>query len=91
MTEPALERFRTVVMTALRSAGPDEPVSRSMLRDIAKAEVPEICDDNEPCGCEKHAFKWHHTLDRAVYDLRNRHPPKVLSVPKKPGWYQLGS
>jgi hypothetical protein len=87
VAENKLDAMRGVVVSILRDAG--GPVSKGTLRQRARDNYPEQCRDRQRCGCGVHVAKWHHTLDRALFELRNLSPPKVRSVPGRRGWYEL--
>lgn len=88
---PRLDAFKHVIMDVMRSAGRRVAVEKAQLVAAARERHPEYFDDDEPCypNCGKHRAKWVHLFDRAIYDLRSAHPPKLMSGRRR-GTYELG-
>ena len=88
---PRLDAFKRAIMTVMREAGHGKALSTADLLDAVRPMTPELFDDNEACYPKcKHKAKWQHHFERAIYDLRQTRPPKLLSAPNRRGWYVLG-
>lgn len=88
-TSPRKVAFKRVITDYLREHG---SATKQELVAAAKREVPELCDDDEPCspGCMTNHPKWRHQFDRAVYDLTSSIPPKIRGDGGRPNVYRLG-
>lgn len=85
---PPKEAFKELIMEALREAAPQSLTGKD-LRTLVRSEMPEHCDDSEPCypGCTVHRALWMHLFSRSIYDLSSQVPRKIRAV--TPGVYRL--
>lgn len=84
-----LRTFKVSIEEVLKAS--KGPVSRDDLRAAIAQRHPELCDDSEKCtrpACPnvgEHGV-WNHNFDRAIYDLTQTKPRKLVSAGR--GWYQ---
>jgi hypothetical protein len=89
---PRKDAFKRLILDTLRKSGPSHPVPKDELLDAARLQLPDLCDDTEPCypGCDTGHPKWRHEFDRSIYDLTATRPPKIRPGPKR-GSYVLNA
>ena len=80
-----IDAFKRVILHAMQTAGRGVDVPKSELVRAAKNSVPQLCDDSEPCyeKCKGSHPRWKHLFDRAVYDLTQTRPRKLVRTPGK--------